>query len=207
MLINLIGNPAQFIAYVTALIVAITIHEFAHAWTANKLGDPTARDMGRISFNPLAHLDFMGTIFLLLAGFGWGKPVQINADNLKNPKFDEVLISLAGPISNLLLAIVLGLLLRFISISPLISNFVIIIIIINLTLMVFNLLPIPPLDGSHILQIFISPQAYTTFSQIGIYILFGLIIFSNYFPIISMIINGTVNIFFHYIVGKVITLI
>ena len=202
MLLNLIGNPQQFIAFITALILAITVHEFAHAWMANRLGDPTAKNLGRLSMNPLVHLDPMGTIFLLLVGFGWGKPVPINDSNLKNPKLDEIKISLAGPFSNLVMATIFGLIIRFVPMSSDAINFFVIIITINLVLMVFNLLPIPPLDGSHILKIFVPDSFYEFYQKIGIFILFGLLIFSNYIPIINIIINFVVSLFFALVVGK-----
>ena len=202
MLLNLISNPQQFIAFLTALILAITVHEYAHAYAADRFGDQTARDAGRLTMNPLAHLDPVGTIFLLLVGFGWGKPVPINDSNLKNPKLDEIIISLAGPFSNLLLATLIGLFLRFVPLSAEFTNFFVIIIIINLVLMTFNLLPIPPLDGSHILKIFISSEAYESFQRIGIFLLFAFIILTNYIPILSIVINWVTNVFFMIVVGK-----
>ena len=202
MLLNLISNPQQFIAFVTALIVAITIHEFAHAWMANKLGDPTAKMQGRLTMNPLAHLDLMGSIFLLLVGFGWGKPVPINSNNLKNPKIDEIKISLSGPLSNLILATLIGLFIRFVPMTESITNFFVIMIIINLILMTFNLLPIPPLDGSHLVKIFLPDEIYETYQKFGIFLLFALLIFSSYFPIINIIINWVTVIFFEVVVGN-----
>lgn len=201
MLLNLISDPQQFIAFVTALLVAITVHEFAHAWMANMLGDPTARLSGRLTMNPLAHLDPLGTIFLFLVGFGWGKPVPINSSNLKNPKIDEIMISLAGPASNLVLATILGLIIRFIPMSSNAINFFVIIITINLVLMTFNLLPIPPLDGSHILKIVVPEPFFELYEKIGVFILFGIVIFSSYIPIISIIINWVLNLFFSVVVG------
>src|SRR3990167_9008824 len=189
MLLNLINNPQQFVAYLTALLAAITIHEYAHAWMANRLGDPTAKDLGRLSFNPLAHLDPLGTLFLLLAGFGWGKPVPVNSSNLKNEVIDNIKISLAGPFSNLIFAFLLGLIIKFIPLPTLTFNFFVIIIIINLVLMVFNLLPIPPLDGSHILELFLPKDIFYLLRQFGLMILFFLLIFSNTFPLLNTIIS------------------
>jgi Zn-dependent protease len=201
MLLNLISNPQQFIAFVTALLVAITVHEFAHAWMANKLGDPTARLSGRLTMNPLAHLDPLGTIFLFLVGFGWGKPVPINTNNLKNPKIDEIAISLAGPASNLILATVLGLIIRFVPMSSSAINFFVIIITINLVLMTFNLFPIPPLDGSHLLRIVLPESFFELYEQIGIFILIAIVIFSSYIPIISIVVNWVLNLFFNIVIG------
>lgn len=190
------------IAVIVALIVAITIHEYSHAWMANFYGDPTAKLMGRLSLNPLAHLDLLGTIFLLIAGFGWGKPVIVNPRNFKNPKLDNLTVSLAGPVSNLLLAVVLGLLIRFIPIPTIILPYLEIVIFYNLVLMIFNLIPIPPLDGSKILSIFVSDHSYLVLQQLGIPLLFLLIIFSQFIPIIPYLMNHTVIFFFNHITGK-----
>lgn len=133
-------NPLIFVG----LIISITIHEFAHAIVADRLGDPTPRSQGRVSINPLRHLDPLGTLVLLIANFGWGKPVVIDPYNFRNPRRDEILVSLAGPLSNIILAIILSQASRF---APIPFEFV----LVNLYLAVFNLLPVPPLDGSKIL--------------------------------------------------------
>jgi len=132
---------------IIALIIALTVHEFAHALVADRLGDPTPRSQNRLSLNPLRHLDPLGTIMLIFAHFGWGKPVRIDPYNLQNPKRDELLIALAGPTSNLLLAILFSLLIRF---FPFLISILTTFIFYNIALAVFNLLPIPPLDGSKI---------------------------------------------------------
>ncbi len=154
MLALLFNNPLVFVLWVIALLMAITIHEASHAFVADKLGDPTARLMGRLTLNPFAHLDLLGTVFLLLVRFGWGKPVQIDPFNLRNPRRDAALISLAGPVSNLILAAVLALVLRLVPLFPLpltihltLQLFLVPIIILNVTLAIFNFLPISPLDG------------------------------------------------------------
>lgn len=136
------------IFFFIGLIIAITIHEYSHALAADILGDPTPRSKGRLSLNPLAHLDPIGTLMLLIVHFGWGKPVLIDPYNLKNPKRDELIIAAAGPGSNIILATLLSLLCRFL---PALSVFIIPTIIINISLAIFNLIPIPPLDGSKIL--------------------------------------------------------
>lgn len=146
MLTELSTNPLGFIFWLIALIIAITIHEFAHAWTAERLGDPTPRLMGRLTLNPLAHLDPIGTIMLLIARFGWGKPVQFDPFNLRHPRRDSALISLAGPVSNILLAIACSILMRLFIAFPLIGLLQPLIIL-NVVLAVFNLIPIHPLDG------------------------------------------------------------
>lgn len=207
LLFNLISNPLQFIGFIIALLVAITIHEFSHAYVANLYGDPTAKMMGRLTLNPFAHLDITGTIFLLLAGFGWGKPVVVNPRNFKNPKLDNLTVSLAGPISNLLLAVFLGLIYRFVNLPGIAEEFLFLIIFFNLVLMIFNLIPIPPLDGSKILGLFTSEETFVILQQIGIPLLFGIIILSSlFYPIIPAIISKTVAFFFTVITGKQILL-
>ncbi|MEO0225819.1 MAG: site-2 protease family protein [candidate division WOR-3 bacterium] len=145
----------EIIFNLPAIIIAITIHEYAHAFVALKLGDPTARLAGRLTLNPLKHIDILGFIALLFARIGWAKPVPINSFYFRNPRRDEALVSLAGPISNLLLAIPFALLLRLIlSSSPtstLIARIIFTIYLFNIILFAFNLLPVPPLDGSKIL--------------------------------------------------------
>lgn len=149
------------IARMVVLLIAFTLHELAHAVTADRLGDPTPRRMGRITLNPLAHLDPIGTILLLVAGFGWAKPVLVNPMNLRgNPRTAMAIVAAAGPISNLLLAALGALVVRLglVSIDQLILGafpspgfFLSVFIQINLILAFFNLIPIPPLDGSKIL--------------------------------------------------------
>ncbi|MBI3366565.1 site-2 protease family protein [Candidatus Roizmanbacteria bacterium] len=149
----LFSNPLLFVVYIAALLVAIAVHEFSHAFVADYLGDPTPRLQGRLKLNPLVHIDKFGLIFLLFFGFGWGKPVQFDPYNLKNPRRDAALISIAGPVSNFIIALLLSLVLRsFILLNQsflyTISSFVIIpFISLNVILGVFNLLPIHPLDG------------------------------------------------------------
>jgi len=159
------------------VLIAVSIHEFAHAWAADYLGDPTAKLEGRLTLNPLAHLDPIGTLTLFLFGFGWGKPVPVDSYNLKNPRRDEALISLAGPLSNIILALLVGLAFKFIPIQPLAANTqpLISFLAINLGLAYFNLLPFPPLDGSKVFLALLpfeqAVEAEETLSQYGIILL------------------------------------
>lgn len=143
------------IIWAIALLIAITIHEFSHALVSDKLGDPTASLAGRISLNPLKHLDPIGTLMLLFFRFGWGKPVPFDPFNLRHPKRDAALISLAGPASNLILAVVCSLILKLIPTAFITSVALIPLIIMNVNLAIFNLLPVPPLDGAKILYGFL----------------------------------------------------
>lgn len=151
----------HFIIFVVALITAITLHEASHAYFANKLGDPTAKYEGRITLNPLAHLDPLGTILLFIAGFGWGKPVNINPHNFKNPTRDSALVALAGPAANFATALVLSVPLKYFPhLMPFWANVTLMAILdLSILLGVFNFLPFPPLDGSKIFALFI-PQKY-----------------------------------------------
>jgi len=141
------------------LIFSLTVHEFSHAWSAYKFGDTTARDMGRLTLNPLAHLDFMGVMVMIISQFrfGWAKPVPVNPMNLKNPRVADIWISAAGPLSNIAIAFVAGMLFRiFVSSSIDLPGGVYTLlqtaVWINITLALFNLIPLFPLDGSHILR-------------------------------------------------------
>jgi Zn-dependent protease len=143
------------------ILIALTVHEMAHGWVARKLGDDTAERMGRLSFNPLAHLDLFGTIMLLFGPFGWAKPVPVNPMKLGNPKRDMVWVALAGPLSNILLGYLVALIYRslFMGIGGYGEMLFFYLILINIGLSFFNLLPIPPLDGSNIVRGFLSRQA------------------------------------------------
>jgi Zn-dependent protease len=156
------------------LLLAISVHEFSHSWASDRLGDPTPRLLGRVTLNPLAHLDPIGTllpVLLILSGssfvFGWGKPAVFDPFNLRHPKRDSAIIALAGPASNLLLATICSVIIRL-SGSLLLINLLLPFIFINVSLAVFNLLPIPPLDGSKILYGFLPidwAQEYNSFMK------------------------------------------
>lgn len=165
MLSQLFVNPLFFFVWLVSLAVAVTIHEFSHAWTADRLGDPTPRAAGRLSLNPLSHLDPLGTLMLIISRFGWGKPVPIDPFNLKNPKRDNALISLAGPLSNLLLAGILAVILKLQPVGILFSLLVPLITM-NVALAIFNLLPIPPLDGAKILLGILSNRQAAEWSEL-----------------------------------------
>lgn len=142
-------NLPEFLIVAGALILALAVHEFAHAWAADTLGDPTPRLQGRLTLNPLAHLDPLGTILLFVAGFGWGKPVMFDPYNLKSPRRDTMLIAAAGPISNIIMAFLAALALGFLPRTW--AEAAYIFFSLNISLAAFNLLPIAPLDGSKIL--------------------------------------------------------
>lgn len=180
----LFSHPIMFLAWAAALVVAITVHEFSHALAAYYLGDLTAKDEGRLTLNPAAHLSLLGTLMLLLAGFGWGKPVPYNPYNLKHPKFGPALIAIAGPTSNLIMAMIFGLFLKFgypvlgFGQENALFYFLYLMILINVILMAFNLIPIPPLDGSKILFIILPDslaQVKDFLQQYGFYLLIALL--------------------------------
>lgn len=150
------SDPMMLLYLVPTILISLTVHEFSHGYVAYRLGDPTAKAMGRLSFNPVKHLDFLGTLLLLFTGFGWAKPVQINPMYFNDIKKGTMLVSLAGPLSNVLLAILSNIvLISTISMRNtaglIIGTFAYIMYFININLAVFNLLPIPPMDGSKIL--------------------------------------------------------
>lgn len=166
---------------IISLLVAFTVHEFAHAYTAYKFGDNTAKDQGRLTLNPVHHLDPIGTIFILIAGFGWARPVPVNRRNFANPKLAGVLVSLAGPLSNFLIAFVAtGLLFFTIGSAP--AFFVQLLnmmIWLNVLLFVFNLLPFPPLDGYRIIEDLVPPYMrakMTHYEQYGVLIFLLLVL-------------------------------
>lgn len=156
MILSLLSNPALLLIWVLVIVTALTVHEFAHAFVGSRLGDKTAEMMGRLTLNPMAHIDPMGFVMLLLLGFGWAKPVPFNPYNLNNPKWDAVKIALAGPGSNLLLSVISGIALRILLASgaelSLLHIFLTLMVLINLFLLVFNLIPIHPLDGSKLVD-------------------------------------------------------
>ncbi|HEX7017484.1 MAG TPA: site-2 protease family protein [Patescibacteria group bacterium] len=162
----LASNPLAFFIVFPGLLLAIAVHEFAHAFIADKLGDPTPRYQGRVTLNPLAHLDPIGTLAILLTRFGWGKPVPFDPYNLKDPVRDTALISIAGPISNIVMASVLALVLRLGLIGPMWINAGLFqVLVINIVLAIFNLIPVAPLDGSKIITAFLPRTTAIEYEQ------------------------------------------
>ena len=192
-LMNFLDNPIILLPWLAAIIIALTVHEFSHALAALYLGDSTAKDEGRLTLNPLAHVSWVGFAMLLLVGFGWGKPVPFNPYNLKNQRFGPALVAVAGPISNLILAIIFGLLFKAVIVFQLVGpenllvQFLNLMIVLNIVLLLFNLLPFPPLDGSKILFSFLYDQKYYGFKQLletqGPFFLMLLLIFDNFLNI------------------------
>lgn len=173
----LFQSPILFLTIAIAILLALSIHESAHAWVANRLGDDTAAMLGRISLNPLVHLDLIGTAFLLIIGFGWGKPVPFNPNKLKSPTRDAILIALSGPTSNLILASLIVFIFHTTQsiTSDQLKTLLLTIGYFNLLFMLFNLLPIPPLDGSRILSLFIPEHIFARIERYGFILLLILI--------------------------------
>tara|TARA_B100002052_G_scaffold269610_1_gene269138 strand:- start:58 stop:687 length:630 start_codon:yes stop_codon:yes gene_type:complete len=200
-------EPQIIILLIPALVFSLSFHEFAHAWMAYRLGDNTAARLGRLTLNPISHLDPIGSLALLLMGFGWAKPVPVDSRYLDSPKQDMVKIAAAGPISNIILAIVAALALRLLFSTDFftenIKTFFIIFMQINITLAVFNLLPVSPLDGSQILTPFLEKHFGSNvvwkMQVYGPRVLFFIIIFSvvTDIHIFSFIINPIFKIFLY----------
>jgi Zn-dependent protease len=187
----LFKNPVAFILLVIPLLYSIVLHELAHGWVADKMGDSTARWLGRLSLNPLKHLDPIGTLMLFIFGFGWAKPVPVNFNNLHNLRKGMILVSAAGIIINTLLAFVSLLLLSLFNPPPFgaLSTFLIYMAQINIMLAAFNLIPIPPLDGSKILMGFSSSKFQYSLLRLepyGFFIIIGLLYLGILNPLISL---------------------
>lgn len=202
MIISLLfSQPLLFFIWLFAIAYGITIHEFSHVLAARLQGDDTGERLGRLTLNPLAHIDAFGFILLLFVGFGWGKPAPFNPYNLKYQKWGEALVALAGPASNLISIVVFGLVGRFLAafLGPanLLIQFFGFLILINIVLLVFNLIPIPPLDGSKLLFA-VLPDRYNSLKRDltirGPWLLLLLIVADNFLGI--NIFGGLFNFFF-----------
>jgi len=214
----LFADPLLFIFLVAAVLLAVTVHEFAHALIADKLGDPTARLEGRLSLNPLVHLDPIGSLALLLLGIGWGKPVPIDPFNLKDPRRDSAIISLSGPASNLLVALLLSFSLRIIEpantllVTAYVSKFIVFFVQISVGLAIFNLIPIPPLDGSKILFGLLEPAQAAEWEEAlnryGLIILLFLLfpIFGST-PLVNILVMPIINFILSLILPATIPLV
>ena len=190
---------------------ALSFHEFAHAWMASKCGDNTAARMGRLTLNPMAHLDVMGSLMILFVGFGWAKPVPVDSRNLKDPRKDMMKVAAAGPVSNLLLAMLAGMVWRLFGGTNFLSdtNFPVLIFYftqINIALAVFNMIPVSPLDGSQIFSGYLmktNPELAWKIQSYGPQVLFGLILFGYVtgFSVLWFIMKPFVNFFMLLFIG------
>lgn len=197
----LFSSPSVFLAWAAAIVFAITVHEFSHALVGHLQGDPTPEQHGRLTLNPLAHIDWIGFGLLMLAGFGWGRPVPFNPYNLKFKRFGPALVGLAGPAMNLLMVVVFAIVLRLLAQSAvvptdsLLFTFIVFLVEINVVLMVFNLIPIPPLDGSKLLYSFLGVRHLRVIAfleQYGIWLLFGLVLLAS--PLLSAVFDAVLNL-------------
>lgn len=173
--------------YLLALVLILTVHEAAHAWVAMRLGDPTAQRAGRVSLNPIRHLSFLGTIMLFIVGIGWGKPVPINPRNFKKPMRDQALTAIAGPAANLFLAILAAIPISYLPVTEGTVGFLAFceaVMLLSLILFVFNMLPVPPLDGSKFLGIFVPKRfhmKYLSFLNSGMPYFMAILVLDLYF--------------------------
>ncbi len=196
---RMFSNPQLFLLRIPAILLALTIHEYAHGFIARLRGDPSAEEAGRLTLNPFSHLDILGTAMLLFGPFGWAKPVPVTPGRLHSPRRDLIWVSAAGPVSNILLAIVFGLALRIlrangIALHPQFAYFLQVTVIINLGLSFFNLIPVPPLDGSNILRSLLPPDkvgAYLKIARHGATVFLVLIVAQYVLrrPLFSMVIS------------------
>jgi Zn-dependent protease len=196
-----LSGSAVFLIRIPVILLALTVHEYAHGWVAWLKGDNTAKSAGRLTFNPIAHLDIFGTLMLLFGPFGWAKPVPVNPYNLDNPRRDSVYVSLAGPAANIVLATLLGFAYRMLVSSgmardmhPYLAAFFQLSVIINLGLSFFNLIPVPPLDGSKILMGLLPPTKLESYLNVirhapKVFLFLILAEWGLHIPVFSTVIN------------------
>ncbi|PPA69685.1 site-2 protease family protein [Jeotgalibacillus proteolyticus] len=209
---SLFNNPEQLVYIIITLLIAFTLHEFAHAYVAYKFGDPTAKNQGRLTFNPIKHLDPIGTILIFIIGFGWAKPVPVNRFYFKNPRLAGVLVSLAGPLTNLVLAFIaqtayIALVIAGIQVPLFLTGLLMTMISLNILLFVFNLIPLPPLDGYRIISDLVPNRIrpkLTQYEQYGglLFLVIAITPLSNY--TITPLFNTTIPAiqqFFGVIIG------
>ena len=198
-LAQLFQNPLQFLYILPAILIGLTVHEWAHAYAAYRLGDPTAKNLGRMTLNPLAHIDPIGFAMLLLVGFGWAKPVPVTPRNFKHYRRDDIIVSLAGIMTNLIVAFlfsfvyVAGILKWGLATNEAFMSIVGSIITINLTLAIFNLIPIYPLDGSHVAESLLMhkiPRVFMFLRQYGQWILLALLLSGAVSTVLGYLISG-----------------
>lgn len=190
-------------------LAGLTFHEAAHAWAAFRLGDPTAKQLGRLTLNPIKHLDLMGTVLIFLVHFGWAKPVPVNPGHFRAPKRDMLLVALAGPASNLVIAAVAGIGLRAAGgaeAGTILSSVLTYAVLINVALAVFNMLPVPPLDGSRIVHFFVPTRhekTYQTYAGVAGFVLLAVILvgMATGHSVISAIIGPPVQFFLALFAG------
>jgi Zn-dependent protease len=176
------GSPDRFLLFIVALVLAVTFHEFAHAFVALRLGDATAKMLGRVSLNPIRHLDLFGSLAFLFIGFGWGKPVPINPYNMRgvSPLVGAAISAIAGPVSNVLFAFLVTLPFRFMDVptgtlDPYTLRFIDILITVNIALAAFNFLPIPPLDGFSLARLVLPREVSAWLETYGMFVLIALV--------------------------------
>jgi Zn-dependent protease len=205
----------ELICRVITLIIAFTVHEFAHAWMADHFGDPTAREAGRLTLNPLVHLDFFGSLLLIVAGFGWARPTPINPELLKqHSRFGVLWVSVAGPLSNLVMAAVSALPIRLglvkVTLSgsflPTLGEFLYVFATLNIVLAIFNLIPLPPLDGEKIVTAFLpesAEQFYNKIRPFGVYLMLAIVLIGPRlgFDVIGWILTPAVHGLQHVFLG------
>lgn len=187
---------------VPAVLIAITFHEFSHGYVAHLLGDPTPKNQGRLTLNPIPHLDPLGTLMLLVAHFGWAKPVQVNPFYFKGDRQRGLLlVSLAGPFSNLVLALFVAILYNLFGVSGYLALFLFLLVSINVYLAIFNLIPVPPLDGSKILLGLLPRHMHEYIYKIEAYgpLILVMLVLTNITSKILLPIAGTVITVFFYI--------